>query len=74
MTEQSRKQVNYIVACINAFSQKHSLDPRNSFLYLQKYKGIDFLQENYEIEHTLSLDNAVDDLEIICQKNGGGLA
>jgi hypothetical protein len=31
------------------------------------------LIEHYEIEHTLSLDDAVDDLERVCRRNGGVL-
>ncbi|MDR0948876.1 MAG: DUF3791 domain-containing protein [Lachnospiraceae bacterium] len=40
---------------------------------MSQYGGIAFLTEHYEIEHTLSLDDAIDDLILICQKNGGVL-
>ena len=68
---ESRKQINYYVVCINEFARRYSATPREAFLYLDKYKGIDFLQENYDIEHTLSLEDAIDDLEIVCSNNGG---
>ena len=71
MTETIRKQINYTVACVNEFARKKSMHSQNAFFYLHKYKGIDFIRENYEIEHTLSLDDAVEDMEIICQNNGG---
>ncbi|WP_293715578.1 DUF3791 domain-containing protein [uncultured Parabacteroides sp.] len=32
-----------------------------------------FLDECYEAEHQLSLSDAVDDLSVICKRNGGGL-
>ena len=35
---------------------------------------MEFLDEFYETEHLQSIDDAVDDLIIICQKNGGQLA
>nr|WP_296441602.1 DUF3791 domain-containing protein [uncultured Acetatifactor sp.] len=35
---------------------------------------MEFLKENYEIEHTLSLEDALNDMLRICQKNGGALA
>ena len=73
MPEQLKKQINYTVVCINEFARKKRLHPQAAFLYLYKYKGLNFLKENYEIEHTLSLDDAIDDLEIICKKNGGEL-
>lgn len=73
MSETIRKQINYAVACVNEFARRKSLHPRTAFLYLYDYKGIDFLKENYDIEHTLSLDDAIDDLDIICKNNGGVL-
>jgi len=73
MSEQQKKQINYTVVCVNEFARKKALHPRVAFLYLYNHKGIDFLKENYEIEHTLSLEDAVEDLEIICKNNGGNL-
>ena len=73
MSEEVRKQINYVVVCINEFAKRNSLSPRVAFTYLYDNKGIHFLKENYDIEHTLSLDDAIDDLEIICRNNGGCL-
>jgi hypothetical protein len=73
MPEQLRNQINYTVVCVNEFARKNALHPRTAFLYLYDHKGIEFLQEHYEIEHTLSLDDAVEDLEMICKNNGGEL-
>ncbi|MCL2150635.1 MAG: DUF3791 domain-containing protein [Coriobacteriia bacterium] len=38
------------------------------------YGGIDFLFEHYEAEHSLSLQDAVDDLIVLTQRSGGLLA
>lgn len=72
MTE-LRKEINYAVACVNEFADRYNMTPQEAFRFLNKYKAITFLKENYEIEHTLSLDDAIDDLFIICQNNGGTL-
>ena len=45
---------------------------RDAYLYLSKYKGIDFLLEFYDVEHTLSFEDTIDDLTAICQKNEEG--
>ena len=74
MSEGMRKQIDYTVVCVNEFAKKKALHPRAAFLYLYEHKGIQFLKENYEIEHTLSIDDAIQDLEIICKNNGGDLA
>ena len=36
-------------------------------------KGIDFLIDCYAAEHTLSIEDAVEDIMLLCQKNGGRL-
>lgn len=72
MTE-LRKEINYTVACVSEFASRYDMSQQEAFQYLYKYKGIEFLKENYEIEHTLSLDDALDDLFMICRNNGGAL-
>lgn len=64
MPETTRKLIDYTVVCVNEFARKKALHPRVAFLYLYRYKGIEFLKENYDIEHTLSLDDAVGKLPI----------
>ena len=46
---------------------------KEAFDYLYKYKGIAFIKEHYDIEHTLSMDDAIDDIIMICRNNGGNL-
>ena len=66
-----KKKINYTVACINEFADRFNISSKAAFDYLYKNDGIAFLKENYDIEHTLSFDDAVDDLMLICRKNGG---
>lgn len=66
-----KKRINYSVACVNEFAERFSISEKDAFEYLFLYKGIDFLKENYDIEHTLSIEDAIDDLILICRKNGG---
>ena len=35
-------------------------------------KGLEFLEDCYEAEHTLSLDDALDDLDAVCKGNEKG--
>ena len=72
-------KIPYINACVRAFAKRFHLSIKNAFLYLYRFKGMEFLDEFYEAEfyeaeHLQSIDDAVDDLIIICQKNGGQLA
>lgn len=70
MSEEKRK-INFTIACVNEFARKYNLCVKEAFQYLYEFKGIEFIKENYEIEHTLSLDNVVEDIGILCRRNGG---
>ncbi len=70
---EERKQINYVVACVSEFARKHNLEMKEAFQFLFEYKAIEFLKENYDIEHTLSFEDALEDLLMICEKNGGVL-
>lgn len=66
-----KKKINYTVVCVNEFADRYHLSSKQAFVYLYDYKGIEFIKENYDIEHTLSFDDAIDDLTLICRSNGG---
>ena len=74
MSENARKQLNYTIACIHEFARKKQMTQQAAFLYLDQHKGISFLSDHYEIEHTLSMQDAMNDLEMICRNNGGSLS
>ncbi len=73
MSKQEINIINYIVICINEFAKQNKITSKEAYLYLRDFKGLEFLKENYEAEHTVSLDDAVDDLKQICIKNGGNM-
>lgn len=66
-----RKQIDYAVVCVNEFASRFNLTKKQAFNYMYNFKGIEFIKANYDIEHTLSLDDAVEDIAIICRNNGG---
>ena len=72
MSEQKRR-IGFTVACVNEFAQRHNLSAQEAFRYLFKFKGIAFIKENYEIEHTLDFGTILEDLVVLCRKNGGAL-
>ncbi|MCF0200434.1 MAG: DUF3791 domain-containing protein [Bacteroidales bacterium] len=74
MSNNERNIIEYIVCCVSEFAERHQLSHKQSYAYLRRYLGIQFLREQYEIEHTFSIDDAVDDLTRICQHNGGQIA
>lgn len=65
--------IDYVMTVIVEFARHHDLTIREASNYITRFKGIDFLTEFYDVEHTLSFNDCVDDLTVICQNNGGTL-
>lgn len=66
-------RIEYIVACISAFAKQYNLTTAQAYAYLRRFSGITFLMDCYAAEHTLSIEDAVEDLCTVCNKNGGRL-
>lgn len=73
MSREEQKIIDYMVVCINEFADTFQLNYRDAFNYLKRYNAIKFLRENYEIEHTLSIEDAIEDLQRVAANNGGTL-
>ncbi len=57
--------------CIVEFARKHGMLPKIAFNYLNEHRGLEFLDRCYEAEHQLSLEDALSDLKVYCQRYGG---
>jgi hypothetical protein len=73
MSKEVQNRVTYMIYCVSAFANHHGLNFKQAYSYLKRFKGIAFLDECYESEHQLSISDAVSDLSIICNRNGGAL-
>ena len=69
----SSKRLHYYTMCVSAFAAAKKICRKDAYNYLEEYKGIAFLEECYDVEHCLSLDDAVDDLTTVCKNNGGNI-
>lgn len=67
-------RIEYVVCCVGAFAAHFNLTNAQAYAYLRRFSGIDFLLECYAAEHTLSIDDAVEDLTHICLQKGGQIA
>ena len=72
--DMSKYEIPFLTACIQAFGRRFDMTRQAAFRYLHEHKGLAFLIEFYDVEHLQSMDETIDDLLIICQKNGGTLA
>ena len=66
-------QIPFTNACIRAFASRLGMTTLSAFHYLSEYKGVKFLIDSYHVVHLQSIDDTVDDLILICAKNGGTL-
>jgi hypothetical protein len=69
-----KNRIEYIVVCVSEFAKRFKLTNQQAYAYLRRFTGIDFLNEFYEVEHTQSIETAVDDLQRLCYKNGGKIS
>ncbi|MBQ1177331.1 MAG: DUF3791 domain-containing protein [Paludibacteraceae bacterium] len=74
MNREEKNKISYYINCIGAFAEKFSISNAFAYNYLSKYRGMEFLYDCYESEHTLSIEDAVDDMFLVCKRNGGALA
>lgn len=74
METKIKDKIEYTVICISEFAKKHKLTMPQAFNYLKHWKGIDFIDKGYDVEHLFSIEDAVDDLTDYCKRQGGQLA
>lgn len=67
-------RIEYVICCVGAFAKRFNLSNAQSYAYLRRYRAIDFLLDYYGAEHTLSIDDAVDDMQAICNREGGKIS
>lgn len=70
---EDKYMIPYINACIRATAKRFGLRTEQAFAYLRKFLGLDYLIEFYDTLHLQSIDDAVDEMVIICRQNGGEL-
>ncbi len=66
-----KEVIDYIVTAITEFAKRNFLTVKEASNYLLRFKGIDFLERCYPAEHTLSINDWVDDITAVCKRNGG---
>lgn len=70
----SKYEIPFIHLCIREFGRRFNISRQAAFVYLHEYQGLSFLSEFYDVEHLQPIEETLDDLVILCQKNGGELA
>ena len=73
MSREDKNIIGFTVALISEFANRYEIHPRQAYAYLKRYKGLEHLQQQYGVLHTLSFPDTVEALAQVCANNGGGL-
>ena len=73
MDSKTKHKVEYIIAVISDFASTHALTTSQAYRYLERFQGLDFIDRFYDVEHTFSFEDVIEDLTAYCHRKGGAL-
>lgn len=73
MSREDKNTIGYMVGLISEFAQHFGIHPRQAYAYLKRFKGMEHLNQHFNVLHTQSFDDTVDVMIQVCANNGGGL-
>lgn len=66
-------KLEWTIIFVLEFGKRFGLTVKQAFNYLNRYKGIDFVDQHYDYVHTQSFSSMVDDIAEYCHRKGGAL-
>lgn len=72
----SRHELNilkFTIAVVTEFAKFYGISQKQAYNYLVRFKGMEHLDEFYNVLHMLSFEDNVETLAEVCQHNGGML-
>ena len=73
MSRSEANKLNFIIALVAEFAATFSIGEKQAYNYLKRFKGMDYLSEFYDVMHTLSFEETISSLAMVCYRNGGKL-
>ena len=68
-----KDKIEYFLMLLQLFAKRYKLDEQQAYAYISQHNGVEYVEQHYNILHTLSFADMVDSLAIFCRKNGGNL-
>lgn len=65
--------LGFLVALVAEFAARFGITQDQAYNYIRQHKGLEFYFQHYNVLHTLSFDENVDDLIQVCALHGGTL-
>jgi len=66
-------KIEYIVMFVNQFAKHHSLTDAEAYRYIRDHRGIELIDECYNVMHTQSFSDMIETMDSYCIKNEGTL-
>lgn len=73
MSREENNKLKYFIALIAEFARRYGIGEKQAFNYIRRFKGMDYLNDFYDVLHTQSFEDAIESTSIICQRHGGML-
>lgn len=73
MSKQDKNVLAFLVALVAEFAARFGVSQAVAYNYIREYHGLEYFFKHYNILHTLSFDENVDDLTLVCANHGGQL-
>jgi len=71
LDEETRNRIRFITFMITMFSRAYKMSKQQSYLYLEKYGGLDYLFKHWWTLHVEDPYWSLKALYATCYKNGG---
>ena len=68
-----KDRIEYTVSLVSNFAKRYSLTTTQAFNYLDRFNAIYFVNQHYNVTHTLPFTEILDDLALYCKNHGGNL-
>ena len=63
----------FIFFIIDEFAALFRLTEHQAYRYIKNHGGLEFIEQNYGVMHTLDDKECVESLALFCKRNGGRL-
>lgn len=73
MSKQESNILRFTIAVVTEFARFYGISQKQAYNYLVRFRGMEHLDEFYNVLHTQSFEDNVEVLAEVCQHNGGQL-
>jgi hypothetical protein len=69
MIDQVSKQHRFILHTVFEYSERKTMSTLDTWKLFERTEVLAFLTEHYDVQHTLSMDQSIEDIEMILMKD-----